>query len=75
MGNTWDFMPRLQTFQTSNDIDLSKVVESNERVVRAIESIPPAPSYDLSGLNMWIETRFTAHGKEMYQVMLKHFKK
>ena len=71
-GNTWDFMPRLQTFQTSNDIDLSKVVESNERVVRAIESIPPAPIQNWESFYVVIEERFKKHGKDIIKHVMKH---
>jgi hypothetical protein len=74
MGNTWDFMPRFQAVETTNNIDLSEVVASNEKVVQAIKNIPPAPSFDLEGANVWIENRFTAFGKEQYKIMLKLYK-
>lgn len=70
-GNTWAFMPKLQAMDTVNNIDLSEVVASNNRVVKAIENNRVQISNDYHGLHEWIETRIVGSQKEVIKHMLK----
>jgi len=75
-GNTWAFMPRFQAVeQQSVEADYTPIIESNNKVIKAIEDNAVHSEFDLSGLNTWFETRFKGHTKEIYKIMLEHFKK
>lgn len=74
-GNTWAFMPQFQAAQqTTAEPDYSPIIESNNKVIKAIEDNATHSQFDLSGLNEWIETRFKGHTKEIYKIMLEHFR-
>ena len=75
IGNTWAFMPRLQQTETPSGLDLSEIVKSNDRVVKAIQDNAVHIENDYHGLNEWIEKRLTAHGIEITKFILKKFKR
>ncbi len=70
-GNTWSFMPKVTPVQNINNIDLSEVVASNDRVVKAIQDNKVEISNDYHGLHEWIETRIKKGQKEIIKHMLK----
>ena len=74
-GNTWAFMPRLEQIEQPKGLDLSEVVESNNRVVKAIKENAVHSEFDLSGFNYWIEERIKGSQKEVIKHMIEKFRR
>jgi len=74
-GNTWAFMPRLEQIEQPKGLDLSEVVESNNRVVKAIRENAVHSEFDLSGFNYWIEERIKGSQKEVIKHMIEKFRR
>jgi len=70
-GNTWAFMPKLQASEQVNNIDLSEVVASNERVVKAIQDNRVQTNTHWESLTEAVHQEIIGREKTNYKFFMK----